>query len=55
MERQMGVVQLDGRPAAVTIASSAGSHDAGIASLNAMTEWLTHHARVAALPPRPRC
>jgi hypothetical protein len=54
-ERQMGVVQLDYRPVAVTVASSAGSHDAGIASLNAMTDWLTHHAHVAALPSRPRC
>jgi hypothetical protein len=55
MERQMGVVELDGRPVAVTIASSAGSHDAGIASLNAMTDWLTHHVHGSALPPQPRC
>jgi hypothetical protein len=53
--RLMGVTPLAGRRVAVTIASSAGSHAAGIASLNAITDWLTRHAHTAALPRRAAC
>lgn len=40
MERQLGVVTVNGNKFAVAIASEGGSHDSGISALNQIADWL---------------
>jgi len=55
MERQMGVISIEGRRLAVSIASSPGGHDQGIRNLNALTRWVVAHADVSRFAGRPAC
>jgi hypothetical protein len=57
LDRQMGVLTIEGRPLAVAIASAPadGSHASGTRNLTAIARWVVAHADVSALPNRPRC
>jgi hypothetical protein len=57
LDRQMGVVTIDGKPVAVAIASrpADGSHVTGTRSLTALARWLVEHANVDRLPEQPDC
>lgn len=57
LDRQMGVVTIDGKPLAVTIAAqpSDGSHESGTAALTALARWVADNADVSSLPSAPAC
>jgi hypothetical protein len=57
LDRQMGVLRVDGRTLAVAIATrpSDGSHESGTRDLTAIARWLVAHADVSAVAERPRC
>lgn len=57
LDRQMGVVTIDGKPLAVTIASLPpdGSHGSGTSALTAIARWVVAHADVRRIPSHPRC
>jgi hypothetical protein len=57
LDRQMGVVTVDGRPMAAAIATRPvdGSHETGTANLSRIARWLVEHADPSALTRRPRC
>ena len=56
-DRQMGIVTINGKPIAITIATrpSDGSHETGAAHLTTIAKWAVAHVDVAATPRRPRC
>jgi hypothetical protein len=57
LDRQMGVLVMDGRPMAVTMAvlPADGQHGTGTAQLTKIAKWLAAHADVRRLPSHPRC
>jgi hypothetical protein len=57
LDRQMGVVTIDGKPLAVSVASrpADGSHETATANLTAIARWLVAHADVSRVPRRARC
>jgi hypothetical protein len=57
LDRQMGVLRIEGRPLAVAIATAPadGSHDSGTRNLTAIARWVVARADVGALPKWPRC
>jgi beta-lactamase family protein len=57
LDRQMGVINLSGKPLAVAIATRAhdGSHETATRNLTAIARWLTLHASARNLPGRLRC
>lgn len=55
LDRQFGVLTIEGRPLAVAIATSAGSHEAGTGALTRLARWVADHVDVSGLPTRPRC
>lgn len=48
MERQMGVVTIDGQPLAVAIASTAPNHASGQNALTKLADWVASHADAGA-------
>lgn len=57
LDRQMGVVTVDGKPIAMTIATlpADGSHDTGTRNLTAIAQWAVEHLDVSSAPRRARC
>lgn len=57
LDRQMGVMTIDGRPLAVAIAvlPGDGSHETGTAMLTDIAQWVVANARVRGLPQRAAC
>lgn len=57
LDRQFGVVRLDGRTVAVAIAASPadGTHDSGIRALNAVVGWLVDEVDIGALTAGAPC
>jgi hypothetical protein len=53
----MGIVDLKGKPLAVTIAAlpADGQHGTGTAQLTRIAKWLVAHADVKRIPKRARC
>ena len=56
-DRQMGIVTIDGKRIAITIATrpSDGSHGTGTAHLTTIAKWVVSHIDVANAPRNPRC
>jgi beta-lactamase class A len=52
LDRQMGIVSIDGAPVAVAIATAPadGSHETGTTNLSKIAEWLASNAEVTGLP-----
>ncbi|MCP9490418.1 MAG: hypothetical protein MSC31_11165 [Solirubrobacteraceae bacterium MAG38_C4-C5] len=52
LDRQMGIVSIEGVPVAVTIATTPadGSHETGTSNLSTIAEWLVSNADVTGLP-----
>jgi len=57
IDRQMGVVTVQGRPLAVTLAAlpASGSHDTGARNLTTLARWVVGHVDVRGLSTRARC
>lgn len=57
LDRQMGVMTIDGTPLAVAIAArpSDGSHTTGTSMLTQLAQWVAANARLDGLPARPSC
>ena len=57
LDRQLGIVTVDGTPLAVSIATvpADGSHESGTRNLTEIARWLTEHASVGAQPAAPSC
>jgi hypothetical protein len=57
LDRQMGVVTIDGKPLAVAIAAQPGdgSHESGTAALTTLARWVADNADVSSLPSAPAC
>ena len=57
LDRQLGIVTVDGKPLAVSIATvpADGSHESGTRNLTEIARWLTEHASVGAQPDAPSC
>ena len=57
VDRQLGVVMIDGRPLAVAIASAPadGTHETGTRHLTAIARWISENARSQALRTELRC
>jgi hypothetical protein len=57
LDRQMGVITIDGKPIAVSIASRPqdGSHETGTRDLTAIARWLVAHANVDSVDVEPSC
>lgn len=55
LDRQMGIIDVGGRKAAVTIGTTAGGHGAGTSNLTRMAGWVKSHVNPAALPATDRC
>ncbi len=55
LDRQMGIVVIDGRSVAAAIATTAPSHDVGTVNLTRIARWLADHVSVAAVPREPSC
>lgn len=56
-DRQMGVVTIDGKPLAVTLASQPpdGSHGTGTSTLTRLAQWVVDNADVSTLDTAARC
>ena len=55
MDRQMGVLQIQGKPLAVAIATTAGDHGIGTQNLTRLANWVATHVDVSAAPRAPVC
>jgi len=57
LDRQMGVLLIDGKPLAVALGTrpADGSHGTGTRNLTAMARWVVTHADVRKVAARPRC
>lgn len=57
LDRQMGIVTLDGKPLVVTIAAQPGdgSHESGTTALTTLARWVAEHADTSALPTQASC
>lgn len=57
LDRQMGVVTIDGKPLAVALAAQPGdgSHESGTAALTTLARWVADNADVSSLPSAPAC
>ena len=57
LDRQMGIVTVDGKPLAAAIATTPGdgSHASGTRNLTAIARWLVSHASVRGQPAEPSC
>lgn len=57
LDRQLGIVTINGKPLAVAIASrpADGSHGAGTRDLTTIARWLVARASVRAQPAQPAC
>lgn len=55
LDRQMGIIEVGGRPVAVAIATTAGGHEAGTRSLTAIARWVTRNADTRSAPQQARC
>lgn len=57
LDRQMGIVTIDGKPLAVAIAAlpSDGSHESGTSELTTLARWVAEHASTAGLPAQAHC
>ena len=57
LDRQMGVLTIDGTPLAVTIATrpADGSHETGTRNLSAIARWFASHASSRERPQSPVC
>jgi hypothetical protein len=55
LDRQMGVLTIKGKPIAVAIATTAGSHGAGTQNLTTIARWVATHVDVKHVSRRPAC
>jgi hypothetical protein len=55
LDRQFGIVEIDGRPIAVAIATTAGDHDTGTQNVTAIARWAVSHVRARSAPRRAAC
>lgn len=55
MERQMGIIDVGGRPLVVAIASDGPGHEADMLTLTTLAKWVAAHADTRGAPTRPRC
>ncbi|MDW5594026.1 hypothetical protein VSS74_06755 [Conexibacter stalactiti] len=57
LDRQMGVVTVDGKPLAVAIAAQPadGSHETGTSELTQLANWVAEHVNAASLPASASC
>lgn len=57
LDRQMGVVTVQGRPLAVTLASlpGDGSHETGLRNLTRLARWVVSHVDARRIGAQPRC
>jgi len=57
LDRQMGIVTLDGKPIAIAIAAQPGdgSHESGTTALTTLARWIAEHADTSDLPAQPAC
>ncbi len=57
IDRQMGVITVQDRQLAVTLASrpASGSHDTGLRNLTTLARWVVGHVDVRRLSTRARC
>jgi hypothetical protein len=57
LDRQMGVMKIDGKPVAVAIAvqPASGTHESGTANLTSLARWLVANANTKGLPAAPNC
>jgi hypothetical protein len=57
LDRQLGVLTIEGRPLAIAIAAAPadGTHASGAQDLTAIARWVVQHAGVSRVPAEPRC
>jgi len=55
LDRQMGVLTIEGKRIAVAIATTAGDHGAGTKNLTTIARWVATHVNVKHVPRSPRC
>jgi len=55
LDRQMGVMTIDGKPIAVAIATTASNHGTGTANLTAIARWVANHVDASSAPRRASC
>jgi hypothetical protein len=55
LDRQMGIVTIDGRPVAVAMATTASDHTTGTQNLTTIARWVVAHANARRAPRRPQC
>lgn len=55
LDRQMGVIDIGGKPIAVAIATTAGGHEAGTRSLTAIARWVKRNVDARSAPRAPGC
>jgi hypothetical protein len=57
LDRQMGIVTVDGKQLVVTLAAQPGdgSHESGTTALTTLARWVVEHADVSSLPASPAC
>lgn len=55
LDRQMGIIDVDGTPVAVSIATTAGDHETGTRNLTALANWVMQHVDASAASAKASC
>ena len=55
LDRQMGVMTIDGKPIAVAMATSASDHATGTQNLTAIAKWVATHVDASSAPRKAAC
>lgn len=55
LDRQMGVLRIDGKAIAVAIATTASDHGTGTQNLTRLANWVTTHIDLSSVAHRPSC
>lgn len=55
LDRQMGIVEIDGRPIVLAIATSGTNHGAGTTTLTKLAGWAAEHVDAGSAPDSPSC
>lgn len=55
LERQMGIINVGGRPVVVAIATDGPGHESGTLTLTRLAKWVAGHVDASAAPRNTRC
>ena len=55
LDRQMGTIEIDGRPVVLAIATSGTDHASGTVTLTKLAAWATDHVDPSSAPSAPVC